>query len=286
MKLFSLCLLVSAALAARGQECNPEEAAKAIVEGEAKFFEMGQAQGTRAAFLAFLAGDSIAFEPGPVDGRKIWSARPEGGLSLKWQPAFAVMSRSCDLGFTTGPSEWRKNREDEKPFGYGFYISIWKKQKDGSWRVALDVGGGVPGPQKVEISLEVLASAAAAPTKAETGAAAKKLREAEKWFAVTARTDSTAALVGSSSENVRVYREGVFPAIGRAPANLMLSVRRGALSSQGLGRETSSAGDFAYSYGKYVLEQAQKTERGHYLQIWRADDSGAWKLVLDFQTPR
>jgi hypothetical protein len=81
-----------------------------------------------------------------VPGKKTWAARPEGGLWLKWQPVFAAMSRGADLGYTTGPAEFRKNKEDEKPFGYGQYISIWRKQKDGAWKVALDVGHGNPRP--------------------------------------------------------------------------------------------------------------------------------------------
>lgn len=273
-------------VSAFAQEENPEAAARAIVEGETKFFETGQEQGTRAAFLSFLADDSIVFQPGPVDGKKTWSGRPDSGPSLKWQPAFAAMSGSCDLGFTTGPSEWRKNKEDEKASGYGFYISIWKKQKDGPWKVALDVGGEAPSAQKIEGPPGMLAGTAKPPLAPEAAAAAtKKLREAEKWFVTTAKTDSTAALIGSSSENLRVYREGVFPAIGRTPAGLMLSVRRGNLSVERMGGGMSGAGDLAYSYGKYTLVRPENTERGHYLQIWHADVTGDWKVLLDFQTP-
>lgn len=280
--------LLALALAAPGkaQECDPREAAQAIVEGERKFYEMGQEKSARSAFLAFLAEDAIVFQPGPTSGQKVWTARPESGPSLKWQPVFAVMSRSCDLGFTTGPSEWRKAKEDAKPYGHGFYISIWKKQSDGEWKVALDVGGEAPGAPKEETPLEIhAAETGSVPEKTEIAAATKKLREAEKWFATTAKTDSTAALIGSSRENVRVYREGVYPAIGRMPANLMLSVRRGNLTREGMGAEMSAAADLAYRYGKYTLEEAQKTERGHYLQIWDKDEQGEWKILLDYQTP-
>ena len=48
----------------------------------------------------------------------------------------------------------------------------------------------------------------------------------------TAKIDSTSALIGASSEEIRVHREGVFPAAGRRPADLMLSVRRGKLTTE------------------------------------------------------
>ncbi len=255
-----------------------------MMANEAKFVALGQEQGARAASLAYLAEDAIMFEPGPVNAKKIWTARPEGGLSLKWHPTFAAMSRSCDLGFTTGPAEWRKAKEDEKPLGHGHYLSIWKKQKDGAWKVMVDVGGAVPSAQKVEDEVQISTSDPSAPP-ATPEAAEKKLRAAEKWFAETAKTDSTSALIGSSSENLRVHREGVFPATGRQPATLMLSVRRGKLKNEKLGGDMSAACDLAYRYGKYTLDLGQKTERGYYLQIWQTDSEGAWKILVDYQSP-
>src|SRR3954454_11344598 len=109
-------VFVSAAFA---QENDPAAAARTVVENEGKFYQMGQDVGTKAAFLQFLADDSIVFHPGPVNGKKEWAGRPEKGLSIKWHPVFAAMARSADLGFTTGPAEWRKDKEDEKPFAHG-----------------------------------------------------------------------------------------------------------------------------------------------------------------------
>jgi hypothetical protein len=47
----------------------PETAAQAVrslVEAERNFYRTGQEQGTRAAFLTFLADSGIVFRPGPV----------------------------------------------------------------------------------------------------------------------------------------------------------------------------------------------------------------------------
>ncbi len=279
-----LLLVASIASVVGAEECDPEATAQAMMENEAKFVAMGQEQNARAASLAYLADDAIMFEPGPVNAKKTWTERPAGGLSLKWHPTFAAMSRSCDLGFTTGPAEWRKAKEDEKPLGHGHYLSIWRKQKEGEWKVMVDVGGAVPSAQKVEDEVRVSLTDANAPL-APAAAAEKKLRAAEKWFADTAKTDSTSALIGSSSEELRVHREGVFPAIGRQPATLMLSVRRGKLKNEKLGGEMSAAGDLAYRYGKYTLDLVQKIERGYYLQIWQTDAAGAWKILVDYQSP-
>jgi ketosteroid isomerase-like protein len=277
------CIAFFCATAAAAE--TPEQAVRAIVDGERRFYEMGQEQGTRAAFLEFLADNSIVFEPGPVDGKKAWAARPEGGLWLKWQPVFAAMSRSADLGYTTGPAEFRKNKEDEKPFGHGQYISIWRKQKDGAWKVALDVGHGNPRPPNPPGEPELSFPAAGADVHTDIAVAKRKLGDAKKKFAATAANDSTAAIAEAARDDIRVHREEMFPGLGKDAVRLMLSVRRGKLTLTQMGEAMSAAGDLAYTYGRYVLARSQNDERGHYLQIWRAENDGTWKLALDFQAP-
>ena len=262
-----------------------EAAARAIVEGEAKFYQLGQERGTRAAFLEFLADDGIVFGAGPVNGKKLWGARPESGVSLKWQPIFAAMSRSCDLGYTTGPAEWRKNKADPEPFAYAHFVSVWKKQRDGAWKVALDVGIENPRPlsEAGEPQISLLKEFAGAPR--EAGERRRALEETQASFARAANWDSTAALLGKAADDVRVYREGMIPAVGKVPAGLMLGARRGTLTQKAMGGDISAAGDLAYSYGEYSLQREQLAERGHYLQIWRLAEREAWKLALDFQAP-
>ena len=235
------------------------------------FTNWARSEGTRAAFLAFLADDSIVFQPGPVNGKEAWKKKPEKGISLTWKPLFGAIARSADLAYTTGPAEWRHNKEDAKPFGYGQFVSIWKKQKDGGWKVALDVGSEVPGPVKTEDvpPLELSFDNEAAGTPGDLASAKRRLSEAEAKFATAAKADSTIALSEAGSPNLRVHREGVFPAVGRDAARLMLSVRRGNLTLDRLGGAMSAAGDLAYGYGKYSLVRPENTERGHYLQIWR-----------------
>src|SRR2546426_10798537 len=112
----------------------------AIVEAERAFARGAAAKGTRDAFLEFLADDGIIFQPGPVNGKQFWQARtPRKGL-LSWEPIFADVSLAGDMGYTTGPYEFRPNGAGDKPTAFGQYFTIWKKQTDGSWKVALDRG--------------------------------------------------------------------------------------------------------------------------------------------------
>src|SRR4051794_32833163 len=113
---------------------------RALVEMEHAFAKAAAAKGTRDAFIEFLADDGIIFQPGPVNGKKFWTERqPRKGL-LSWEPVFADVSRAGDLGYTTGPWEFRPNGPDDQPAAFGQYFTIWKKQSGGDWKAVLDRG--------------------------------------------------------------------------------------------------------------------------------------------------
>jgi len=184
-----------------------------MVETKKNFYQAGQERGTRAAFLAFLADDGVVFRPGPVNGKKVWTERPETDLDLIWEPTFASMARSADFGFTSGPAQWKAKKEDEKPLGYGQFVSVWKKQKDGSWKVALDVGTENPRPRDPSERLHVIVPDVA--LNINPAEARKALQEAQEKFAAVAKRDLAAALVSVASDDIRVYRDGSFPSIGK-----------------------------------------------------------------------
>src|ERR1041385_6183656 len=135
---FALAIL-SADLFAQNESVRTQNR-RALVEMEHAFAKAAATKGTRDAFLEFLADDGVIFQPAPVNGKRFWTERqPRKGL-LNWEPAFADVSRAGDLGYTTGPWEFRPNGPDDKPVAFGQYFTVWKKQSDGSWKAVLDRG--------------------------------------------------------------------------------------------------------------------------------------------------
>jgi ketosteroid isomerase-like protein len=81
-----------------------------------------------------------------IEGREkiLDSYRPyydSSSIKLSWTPARAEVSRSRDLGWTIGT--YTVTRVDDKgntTVRHGRYVTIWKKQRDGSWKAVLDSG--------------------------------------------------------------------------------------------------------------------------------------------------
>jgi ketosteroid isomerase-like protein len=60
---------------------------------------------------------------------------------LEWTPVYADMAASGDLGYTYGTYVFTtKDKTGKTVEEHGKYTSIWKKQKDGKWKVVLDMG--------------------------------------------------------------------------------------------------------------------------------------------------
>jgi len=61
--------------------------------------------------------------------------------TMAWAPTFAEVSGGGDLAYTFGTYETTAtNSEGDRTVTHGRYVTVWRKQTDGVWKVALDVG--------------------------------------------------------------------------------------------------------------------------------------------------
>ena len=68
--------------------------------------------------------------------REMWS-KPlsDPNFKLNWSVDTAEGSKDGGLGYTRGTFQ---GSQGDKPFS-GSYATVWKKGKDGKWRVAVDI---------------------------------------------------------------------------------------------------------------------------------------------------
>jgi hypothetical protein len=59
---------------------------------------------------------------------------------MTWAPLFAEAAASGDLGYSYGTFKVFHEETPEEPISEGCYVSIWKRQKDDSWKWVLDAG--------------------------------------------------------------------------------------------------------------------------------------------------
>ena len=118
-------------------------------------FDRAVAQRGLDAWVDHFAEDGRMLPVGadPVIGREAIRKRmapafASAGFSIRWNPVFADVARSGDLGYTYGMSEVKSAGQDGTPaIQHGKYLTVWKKQTNGSWKVAADIGNSRPAQQ-------------------------------------------------------------------------------------------------------------------------------------------
>jgi ketosteroid isomerase-like protein len=124
-----------------------------LVRTDTEFSQYAQAHGIGEAFVRYADAAATMMPAGqnPVtgaEGIRAQFADLPAGATLVWKPFRAEAAASGDLGYTLGNYEYRAADGDGKiTVRHGKYCSVWKKQKDGSWKWIVDIGNGSPAPQ-------------------------------------------------------------------------------------------------------------------------------------------
>jgi len=166
----SLCIAVLAGVVFGSQaglaqlafpEANPQEKPNPLIDTtvnagkillfdlEARFAKDVLARGG-AAFADWFAEDGVALgnAAAPLIGKVAiaksanWDPKV---YQLTWTPTDAMMGPSGDMGYTWGHFEGHSKYANGGPITVtGRYITVWRKQADGNWKVVLDAGANEP----------------------------------------------------------------------------------------------------------------------------------------------
>ena len=263
-----------------------QSALQEMVKTEQAFSKMAQDKSIREAFMTFIADDGLLFRPGAVNGKKWMIEHPvppsDKRPVLAWQPAFAGMAESGDMGFTTGPWEAKADIKDEKFSGHGHFVTVWKKQPDGSWRFVVDLGINHPqsgGPQTLWQPPDTHKTKPFEPIDLPT-ARQLLLDRDRKYSAAVLKEGVAKAFLAYASPEVRLYRVNSLPFIGREASSEALTKTTEQVKFQPFDADVSRADDLGYTHGTY--EAGDK--RGSYVRIWK-NQNGKWQIVMDVANP-
>lgn len=114
-----------------------------LMEADRNFSSMSKAKGMKTAFIEYLDSNGVLLRPGnaPIEGANAIDyllRQNDSRYTLTWDPRKAEIARSGELGFTYGVFALHPKTEDTVI--YGTYVSIWKRQQDGKWKLLLDSG--------------------------------------------------------------------------------------------------------------------------------------------------
>lgn len=114
-----------------------------LIEADRNFSDMSVEKGMKNAFIEYIDSNGVLLRPDkmPIIGANAIDyliQLNDSAYKLNWEPQHAFVSKSADMGYTYGLYAIHPNTQDT--IIYGTYVSIWKKQADGSWKFVLDTG--------------------------------------------------------------------------------------------------------------------------------------------------
>jgi ketosteroid isomerase-like protein len=147
-RFMNVCVLLiagAALLAGCTSEPWPEASSSALLEADRAFAARSVAASPADAFAEFLEEEALQLPHGalPIQGRDsiVASMRAGPAFSLDWEPKHAEVSVSGDLGWTWGTYVATfQDSAGAKIESAGKYLNVWRRQPDGSWKVAVDMG--------------------------------------------------------------------------------------------------------------------------------------------------
>jgi ketosteroid isomerase-like protein len=296
-----LALCGGASAGAQRAAAPPEPlppALEAMADAERAFAQRALAVGWKEAFLEYFSDSAIGY-----NGEDIGLAKeqiranpdPPKDHQLLWEPRYGDVARSGELGYLTGPSRnILPSRNNGQP-RHGVYASVWKRERDGTFRVVMDVG--VTTPRAASFPDGFTRAPSASRFTGELNDRTPPLGTADSVLNSDLRTSPAQAYRGRLAPGVRFHRPLTMPVVGEAAVVRFLATQPRYDQIDSRFAESAQSGDLGYTWGTWNrrLPPARgragaagsasagpaRLETGLYTRVWVRDRTGQWKVVLD-----
>jgi ketosteroid isomerase-like protein len=161
-KTLALTLVLALQACGGGPERAPENPAELMARWKAELIAADEAfsdaidrEGLSQWSSFFTAeGSVIQAGVGEIQGAEAMQAVMDAAAgavtSFSWTPERAEVSTGGDMGYTVGRYRTTAMGTDSvEMVSTGMYVSIWRRQEDGSWKVEMDLGNPLTDPTPI-----------------------------------------------------------------------------------------------------------------------------------------
>lgn len=279
-----ILLLVSIILNSFGQSSNGR--VSSLVAAENYFAAKVKENGLRDGFLKISDSETVVFRPNAVKAEVFYDKKQIDPGELIWEPSYARISRSGDWGFTTGPYIYTTFSDSSK--SYGQYLSIWRANRKGIWKLALDIG--TPHPKPVNETRMDFTDPKDSRFFRQISPVRLLQREemilASDRLLANALTKSTALGYNTFlGEDARLIFPGVEPILGKENINKFVYEQGINIFSEPVLANRSIGSDLAFSYGSAQITTNNTTGKYNYVRIWESQEGFKWNVIVELFSP-
>lgn len=239
-----------------------------------------------AGLMSIVDKESSFFVPSLVNALNYLNNRPNIPDVMSWNPNFALVSRSLDWGVTSGPFEFQKIGAIKR---YGQYVTIWRRDKKGNWKVHVraEVENYGKGKSADMAYLEPDdQNYLKHRSKVRLGQREEVVLQTDKLFSYVLKADTRAGYDEFLADDVRFYFPWQPETVGRKNVLALLTRERIEIDTEPESVGRAYSGEFAYTSGTATVGLKDKVVKFNYVRVWRLMDDFQWKIILEMMFER
>ncbi len=276
-------------LTIQAQEPDSTSTLFGMFEAERNFARESVTRGRNAAFINNMAEGSVIFTDRWItNGLQYFKEGESAPYVLKWETEYMDLAASGDFGISTGPWEMQEYRPNTLPVATGYFLTVWKKDNTGKWKVSLDAGSSTPTAPGTPHFFSF--PPAAGEIKGDFNGdmsqeAALKISETEKMILGKWIMDPAAVTYMTFlSEEMRMMVNGHLPTMDKDIIASWITRAGRSLVWRTDGSGAARSGDLGYTYGYFQDAGKPGTNTGHYVRIWKKQPDGRWLIDLEMRS--
>jgi len=260
-----------------------------MIETERAFAARALVVGWKQSFIEYFDDDAIGFDEGRAGSAKQQlrdSPDPPKDLQLLWEPRYGDIAGSGELGYLTGPvRSILPSRNGGQP-RHSTYFSVWRRQRNGTYLVVMDVG--TPTPGAAPFAPGFTRAPHASRFTGDYDDRTPPLSAADTVMNSALRTNQVSAYGERLAPGARLHRPRVMPLVGTRPILTWLASQPRYSAADSRYAEAARSGDLGYTWGTYILAArgTSPREEGFYTRVWVRERNGQWKIAADITQPQ
>ncbi len=114
-----------------------------IVAAEIAFAQLARKEGQWTGFRKTSDADAVMFVPGVVNAQSWLRKQKDPAQSVVWAPERIFVSCDASYAVSLGRAAWPDGRKSR-------FVTLWRRQANGSYKWMLDWGSNAPAPEGVD----------------------------------------------------------------------------------------------------------------------------------------
>ncbi|MGZ3872392.1 MAG: hypothetical protein ACXVJD_05720 [Mucilaginibacter sp.] len=277
---FALLILTGLTRVSIAQTTGPVDVNK-VIDAEKNFNKLIERKGIKGGFLAVADPEGIVFKPDAVNITEFYTNIDRQAGSLSWQPNIARISVNGDLAFTAGPYVYQNGKSDTDKV-YGDYVSLWRADAEGKFRLLVDLGIQHPEPDKEALTdfRNPESDKRVAPSK-DPFNGKKVILATDELFNHSLSISTLGTYKEFLSLEGHFYFPGFEPMTGQDRVMKFIDNEGISISAQTVNAGRSTSNDLAYTYGKARIQKGSIVSNYNYVRIWEQDKNHRWNVLLE-----